>query len=83
VSRRTALRAAKTLHEIMQEERVIGLLWSIDDVQSLRPDLTADQAWSVLQRVDDQKDATLGITWDTLDWAADDLFPLKDGANAR
>ena len=79
MNRRTALRAAKTLREMMQEERVIGFLWSIDDVRSLRPDLSDDQAWSVLQRVDDRKDATLGITWDTLSWAADDLFPPKDG----
>jgi hypothetical protein len=78
VSRRTSLRRAKTLHEIMQEERVIGLLWNIDDVRSLRPDLTDDQAWSVLQHVDDRKDATLGITWDTLSWAADDLFPYEE-----
>ena len=80
MSRRTPLRRAKTLHEMMQEARVIGLLWNIEDVQSLRPDLTDDQAWSVLQRVDDQKDATLGITWDNLSWAADYLFPLEDGA---
>src|ERR1700734_2307200 len=78
VSRRTSLRRAKTLHEIMQDERVIGLLWNIDDVRSLRPDLTDDQAWSVLQHVDDRKDATLGITWDTLSWAADDLFPYEE-----
>jgi hypothetical protein len=65
---------------MMEEERVIGLLWNIQDVQSLRPDLTNDQAWEVLQIVDDQKDATIGITYDTLSWAADDLFPLKDGA---
>ncbi len=76
MNRRTSLRKAKTLHEMMQEERVIGLLWNIDDVRSLRPDLTDDQAWSVLQCVDRRKDATLGITWDTLSWAADDLFPL-------
>lgn len=78
MNRRT-LRAAKTLHEMMHEARVIGLLWNIDDVQSLRPDLTDDQAWSVLQRVDDQMDAAIGITWDTLDGAADELFPLEDG----
>jgi hypothetical protein len=76
VSRRTRRRAAKTLREMMQQQQVIGLLWNIDDVRSLRPDLDDDQAWSVLQRVDDQKDATLGITWDTLEWAAQDLFPL-------
>lgn len=78
MTRRTRPRAARTLRGMMEEERVIGLLWNIQDVRSLRPDLTDDQAWKVLQIVDDQKDATLGITWDTLSWAADDLFPLKD-----
>lgn len=73
---------AKTLHEMMQQEKVIGHLWNIEDVQEERPDLTDDQAWQVLLIVDARKDATLGITWDTLSCATDDLFPLKDGAKS-
>ena len=65
----------KTLHEMMQQERVIGFLWNTDHVRSLRPDLTDDQAWSVLQHIDTRKAANFGITWDTLSWAAYDLFP--------
>ena len=38
----------------------------------------SDHDWA---RIDesDPSTATLGITWDTLSWAADDLFPLEDG----
>ena len=68
-------RRAKTLHEMMQQERVMGFLWNTRHVRRLRPDLTDDQAWSVLQHIDASKSTKFGITWDTISWAAYDLFP--------
>jgi hypothetical protein len=62
------------IHEILAERRLIGLLWGVEDVQEVRPDLSDDQCWEVLQQVDDQKDAGLGITWFTLEMAAEQLF---------
>lgn len=69
------------LHELLSRRRQIAHVWEIGDVRDLRPDLTEDEAWSVLQLVDDQKDATLGITWDTLEAAASELFPEEGGAS--
>jgi hypothetical protein len=62
------------IHEILAERRLIGLLWGIDDVQEVRPDLTEDQCWEVLQQVERREDATIGVTWDTLECIAHELF---------
>jgi hypothetical protein len=59
---------------ILADRRQIAHIWSVEDVQSVRPDLTDDQAWEVLQNVDHHKDAELGITWLTLEMAAEHLF---------
>jgi len=52
----------------------IAVVWSIEDVLQERPDLSTDQAWEVLQSVKQDHDANYGITWQTLEWAAKDLF---------
>jgi hypothetical protein len=62
------------IHELLAERRQIAHIWSIEDVQSIRPDLSEEQAWDVLQDVDHHKDAELGITWFTLESAAQHLF---------
>jgi hypothetical protein len=55
--------------------RRIAIIWSTDDVLTVRPDLTDDQAWEVLRAVEDAHDANHGICWDTLEAAAVTLFP--------
>ncbi len=59
---------------LLADRKQIALIWSIEDVQQVRHDLTDEQAWEVLQQVKNDHDATLGVTWDTLEWAAKDLF---------
>jgi len=59
---------------LLADRKQIALIWSIEDVQEVRPDLTDEQAWEVLQQVKNDHDATLGVTWDTLEWVAKDLF---------
>ena len=63
---------------LLTERRQIAAIWSIEDVRERRPDLSDDQAWEVLQEVRDQFDATLGITWETLECAAEERFPAPD-----
>jgi hypothetical protein len=53
----------------------IFIEWCIDDVKTVRPDLDDDQAFEVLEMVKDDHDASLGITWNTLEYAADHLYP--------
>jgi hypothetical protein len=59
---------------LLANRKQIGIFWTTEDVQQMRPDLTDDQAWEVLQQVKSDHDATLGVNWDTLEWAANDLF---------
>jgi hypothetical protein len=62
-------------HKLLAKHRMIGVVWCIQDVQEVRPDLTDDQAWEVLQEVERKHDAEYGINWTTLEIVADDLFP--------
>ena len=48
--------------------------WTIGDVQSVRPDLTDEQAFDVLQQAVEQHDATVGINWEALEYHAVDMF---------
>jgi len=66
--------AAIDVHSLLAERREIAHIWSIEDVQGIRPDLDDEQAWEVLQNVDRHKDAQYGITWLTLEMAAEHLF---------
>ena len=58
-------------------EKTINIVWSTVDVQQVRPDLTDEQAWEVLQGVEHELDADMGVNWDTLRMVADELFPVK------
>ena len=52
----------------------IAAIWSVEDVQTIRPDQDDGRAWQVLAAVEEQLDARLGITCDTLEHAAICLF---------
>jgi hypothetical protein len=62
------------VHAYLAERRKIAVIWAIEDVQEIRPGVTDDQVWEVLQNVHHYKDAEQGICWLTLEMAADDLF---------
>src|ERR1700729_1458993 len=66
------------VHEFLAKHRMIGVVWCIEDVQSVRPNLTDDQAWEGLQAVERRHDPEIGINWVTLEIFADDLFPEPD-----
>lgn len=63
------------LFEILGANRMIAHLWCVEDVQSERPDLSADQAWEVLQAVERNLDSNHGWSWDDLRETAERLFP--------
>lgn len=62
------------IHSILARRRQIAVVWSVEDVLEVRPDLTPDQAWEVLEEARNDHDATIGINWDVLDCHADMLF---------
>ncbi len=61
--------------KLADELGIIILTWSTDDVLSIRPDLTEEQAAQVLAVADNRHDATIGITWGVLEFHAEWLFP--------
>ena len=63
------------VHQLLAKHRSIAAIWCIDDVKGIRPQLTDDQAWRVLEQVGDNHDAEWGISWTTLETVADDMFP--------
>ena len=62
-------------YRLVDNRDTIALLWCIDDVLEIRPDLTEEKAGEVLTRVDDIHDASIGVSWDTIQCVADDMFP--------
>jgi hypothetical protein len=65
------------VHRLLATYGKIAIIWCVEDVQSplVRPDLTTEQAWEVLERARDKHDADWGVNWTTLETIADDLFP--------
>jgi len=61
------------IHAVLAESRQIADVWGIQDVQSVRPDVSDDQAWAVLQRARRRYDAATGINWDVLAGHADEI----------
>ena len=53
----------------------ISLVWTIDDVQSIREDLSDDQAGTVLDTCLAEHDASIGVNWDVIEAVAQRLFP--------
>ena len=77
------LPANPAIHALLAERREIAIIWCIDDVHMVRPDLSDDSAWTVLQSCKRYHDATLGISWDFIRCIADGLFPsLNEGREA-
>ena len=75
---------AINIHEQLATKRQIAIIWSIEDVQEVRPDLTEEQAWEVLEQVKHAHDATIGISWETLQSVADDQFaPVPTSSNGE
>ena len=75
---RMAAQGLNELHdhyELTDKRYAMAIIWQIDDVLSIRPDLTEEQAGEVLGRVEDIHDASIGVSWDTLECCADDLYP--------
>ena len=64
----------------MAERDYIAVRWCVEDVQAVRPDLTNDQARTVLYAVKSHHDATIGVNWDVIEAEAEELYPKKEDA---
>jgi hypothetical protein len=62
------------IHAELAKRREIAVVWAIEDVQSVRPDLGDGQAWEVLQNAKRYHDAGIGINWEVLTCTAQILY---------
>lgn len=61
-------------HQLLARDGKIAVIWCIEDVKGIRPHLTDEQAWEVLEEVGRKHDAEYGISWMTLGDFADEMF---------
>ncbi len=59
----------------MSLKKLISIKWHIDDVLSVRPNLTQQQACEVLAHIRKNHDANVGVNWDVIEIVSDTLFP--------
>jgi hypothetical protein len=71
------------VHRLLAHDRKIASIWCVEDVQSIRPDLTREQAWEVLEEVGRKHDAEYGISWTTLECMADELHPEPTSSSSQ
>lgn len=72
--------AAVDLHALLAARRQIAAIWGVEDVRQVRPDLNDDQAYEVLRAADRAHDSTFGLNWQTIEDAAEALFPRDEDA---
>ena len=65
------------VHQLLEDRRQVAVIWSTDDVQDIRPDLSEDQAWQVLRECRRVHDCEVGFTWLLIEIVANDLFPKQ------
>ncbi len=63
------------IHDLLEAHGYCAAIWCVEDVQSVRDDLTDEQCREVLRECHRRHDATLGINWDVISCIADCLFP--------
>ena len=71
------------IHEELRKLGCIGLIWSIEDVKSLvetdyQDTISDEDAWDILESVEQNHDCNYGVTWDNLHWEIKNYFENKE-----
>jgi hypothetical protein len=69
--------------KVLKSRGQVAIVWSIEDVQGLRPDLSAEQAMDVLEECRDQHDAQWGFNYTLIETIADEMFPRPEDDQAN
>jgi hypothetical protein len=56
----------------------LAVIWNVEDVKSVRPELTEAQCLEVLDACERKHDANIGINWTVIVTHAEWLFPEAD-----
>ena len=59
-------------------ELSIAIVWHIDDVLQVRPDLSREQSFEVLKQAKRYHDANVGINWEVLATHAEMLYAERE-----
>ncbi len=65
----------REIHALLASRHEVAVIWSVEDVLELRPDLDEEQAWKVLQQCSHVHDCEVGFNWHLIEYVANDLFP--------
>jgi len=63
------------VRELLARRRQVAVIWSIEDVQAVRAELSEEQAWDVLQECRRRHDYEYDFTWTLIELTANELFP--------
>ncbi|MCE3239352.1 MAG: uncharacterized protein K0R24_2333 [Gammaproteobacteria bacterium] len=63
-------------------KRCIHITWRIEDILFVRPRLTLQQACEVLQEIDRNRNANVGVNWEVIKTVSDRLFPDTSSENS-
>jgi hypothetical protein len=66
------------IQDLLAQRREVAVIWSTEDVQSVRQDLSDDQAWEVLLQCKRVHDCNHGFTWELIEVVADLMFPTPE-----
>lgn len=69
--------SSRDVYVMHTPKHFINIIWHTEDVQEVRPDLTYEQCKIVLEEVEAEHDADLGVCWATIKEMANRLFPKK------
>lgn len=53
------------------DPNILAIKWCAEDVLEVAPDFTEEQVWATLQHIEQNHDATIGVNWDVIEYAAD------------
>jgi len=68
------------IHKQLEQRRQVAVIWGIEDVQGMHPDLNDDQAWEVLLQCSKVHDREHGFTWLLIEYVAEDIFPCPEAS---
>jgi len=56
----------------------ISIIWEVTDVLTQNALLTREEAMDVLEYIDNNHDANIGVTWEIIQYAIEYRYPEKD-----
>ena len=56
----------------------ISIIWQVTDVLTQNALLTREEAMDVLEYIDNNHDANIGVTWEVIQYAIEYRYPEKD-----